>query len=351
MHKNTYSKLYMEINLTSDTITKPTPEMLNYMLKARVGDDVYKQDGSTNELELAVAELFGMEAALFFPSGTMANQVAIKLHTQPGDQLICERTSHINQFEAGGPAFHSGVTCGVIDGDRGRITADQVLEMYTDASNFHYPISTLVCLENTTNKGGGACYELPEIEKIRQVCDEKGMKLHLDGARLWNALVAKAQHPTHFGKLFDTISVCFSKGLGAPVGSALIGSKESIQKAIRLRKLMGGGMRQTGYLAAAALYALKNNVSRLQSDHLRARQIEVLLNKKAWVAEVLPVQTNIVVFRLHRKEDVKKFFDKLKQKNIAISEMGGGWLRIVTHLDYREVMHEYVTEALQQLEI
>lgn len=341
----------MEINLISDTITKPTPEMLNYMLKARVGDDVYKQDGSTNELEIAVAELFGMEAALFFPTGTMANQVAIKLHTNAGDQLICDRTSHIYAFEGGGPAFHSGVTCALIDGDRGRITADQVLEVYTDNSNFHYPPTTLVCLENTTNKGGGACYDLSEIEKIREVCSEKGMKLHLDGARLWNALVAKSQHPAHFGALFDTISVCFSKGLGAPVGSVLIGSKEDIQKATRWRKVMGGGMRQTGYLAAAALYALKNNVSRLQRDHFRAKQIELLLNKKEWVKEVLPVQTNIVVFRLVEMNNNKVLFDKLKQKNIAISDMGGGWLRLVTHLDYREVMHEYVMEALSKLEL
>ncbi|MEC4116698.1 threonine aldolase family protein [Myroides phaeus] len=341
----------MEINLVSDTITKPTPEMLNYMMKARVGDDVYKQDGSTNELEVAVAELFGMEAALFFPSGTMANQVAIKLHTQPGDQLICDKTSHINLFEGGGVAVHSGVTCALVDGVRGRITADQVLQHYNEPTNIHLPKTTLVSLENTTNLGGGACYEMQELERIREVCDDKGLKLHLDGARLWNALVAKSQHPSQFGALFDTISVCFSKGLGAPIGSVLLGSKADIQKALRIRKLMGGGMRQTGYLAAAALFALKNNVGRLQRDHFRAKQIEMILNKKLWIGEVLPVQTNIVVFKLKEPVLSKLFVDKLRQKNISISDMGGGWLRMVTHLDYREVMHEYVLEALSKLEL
>ncbi|MDM1497081.1 PLP-dependent transferase [Myroides odoratimimus] len=341
----------MEINLISDTITKPTPEMLNYMMKARVGDDVYKQDGSTNELEIAVAELFGMEAALFFPSGTMANQVAIKLHTQPGDHLICDKSSHISMFEGGGIAVHSGVSCALIEGDRGRITAEQVLENYNDPNNVHLPITKLVCIENTTNLGGGACYELSEIERIREVCNEKGLKMHLDGARLWNALVAKSQHPSQFGAMFNTISVCFSKGLGAPVGSVLLGSKEDIKKAIRLRKLMGGGMRQIGYLTSAALFALKNNVGRLQRDHFRAKQIEMVLNKKIWVKEVLPVQTNIVVFRLQEIAQNRVFIDKLKQKNISISDMGGGWLRMVTHLDYREVMHEYVIEALTKLEL
>ncbi|MDR0227972.1 MAG: PLP-dependent transferase [Flavobacteriaceae bacterium] len=341
----------MEINLVSDTVTKPTPEMLNYMMKARVGDDVYKQDGSTNELEIAVAELFGMEAALFFPSGTMANQVAVKLHTQPGDQLICDRTSHIYAFEAGGVAANSGVTCAIVDGDRGRITAEQILSKYTDASNIHLCKTSLVCIENTTNMGGGACYDLSELEQIKEVCAARGIKMHLDGARLWNALVAKSQHPNQFGAIFDTISVCFSKGLGAPIGSVLVGSKASIAKAIKYRKQMGGGMRQTGYLAAAALYALKNHVSRLQRDHFRAKQIEMALNKKTWVKEVLAVHTNIVIFKLQQDSFKGVFIEHLKQKNIAISDMGEGWLRIVTHLDYREVMHEYVLETLSKLEL
>jgi threonine aldolase len=199
--------------------------------------------------------------------------------------------------------------------------------------------------------GGGACYVLKELEKIREVCTEKNINLHLDGARLWNALVTKSQHPAQFGKIFDTISVCFSKGLGAPVGSVLLGSKAHIQKALRYRKLMGGGMRQTGYLAAAALYALKNNVSRLQRDHYRAKQIEMMLKKKSWIKEILPVQTNIIIFNCQEPGQDVLLVSKLSQKNILISEMGKGWLRIVTHLDYREVMHEYVMETLSKLEL
>ena len=341
----------MEINLISDTITKPTPEMLSYMMKARVGDDVYKQDGSTNELESTLAELFGMEDALFFPSGTMSNQVAIKLHTKPGDQMICDKSSHVYLFEGGGAAFHSGVTTALIDGDRGRITADQVLQNISDPNDVHRPRTTLVSIENTTNKGGGACYELSDLQDIRKVCDEHGLKLHLDGARLWNALVAKSQHPAQFGDIFDTISVCFSKGLGAPIGSALVGSKELIKEARRYRKLMGGGMRQSGFLAAAALYALKNNVSRLQRDHFRAKQIERVLERKTWVETVLPVQTNLVIFRISPLISNEQFLRQLKERNILIGEIGDGWLRIVTHLDYREVMHEYVIEALTKLEL
>lgn len=341
----------MEINLVSDTITKPSPEMVEYMMKARVGDDVYKLDESTNELEKTVADLFGMEAALFFPSGTMANQVAIKLHTNSGERLICDKDSHVYAFESGGPAFHSGVACTLLPGNRGRITAEQVREAYTDDSNVHYAATTLVCVENTTNKGGGACYDINELVKIKQVCDETGMKFHLDGARLWNALVAKQLHPRQFGELFDTISVCLSKGLGAPMGSVLLGSKEDIQKATRLRKLFGGGMRQTGFMAAAGLFALKNNVSRLQRDHYRAKQLELLLLKKGWVKHVEPVQTNIVVFNLKEGYSPTVLMERLKNKNILISTMGNGLLRMVTHMDYREVMHEYVMETLTNLDI
>lgn len=341
----------MEINLVSDTITKPSPEMVEYMMKARVGDDVYKLDESTNELEKTVADLFGMEAALFFPSGTMANQVAIKLHTHSGERLICDKDSHVYAFESGGPAFHSGVACTLLPGNRGRITAEQVREAYTDDSNVHYAATTLVCVENTTNKGGGACYDINELVKIKQACDETGMKFHLDGARLWNALVAKQLHPRQFGELFDTISVCLSKGLGAPMGSVLLGSKEDMQKAARLRKLFGGGMRQTGYMAAAGLFALKNNVSRLQRDHYRAKQLELLLLKKSWVKHVEPVQTNIVIFNLKEGYSTSVLMERLKNKNILISTMGSGLLRMVTHMDYREVMHEYVMETLTNLDI
>lgn len=341
----------MEINLISDTVTKPSHEMMQHMFRAKVGDDVYKQDPTVNELEETVADLFGMEAALFFPSGTMANQTAIKLHTNPGEQLICDKWSHVFHYEGGGASFNSGVSCCLVDGSRGMVTAGQVYDAINDPEFYHAPLTSLVCIENTTNKGGGACYDLQELKKIRQVCLENNLKYHLDGARLWNALVAKQQHPKQFGGLFDTISVCLSKGLGAPVGSLLLGDKKTMQKALRIRKILGGGMRQSGYLAAAGLYALKNNVGRLEEDHRRAKQLGNLLKQMYWVDTVEPVETNILIFSLKPGFNDDHFIDKLKHKNIFISNMGKGKLRMVTHLDYKEVMHAYVLETLSKMEL
>lgn len=340
----------MEINLVSDTVTKPSVEMLNVMFNAKVGDDVYKQDPTVNELEEALADLFGMEAALFFPSGTMANQTAIKLHTQPGEQVICDKYSHIYHYEGGGASFNSGVSCCLVDGKRGMITADLVKNAINDPDFYHAPLTSLVSIENTTNKGGGACYDIETLQAIKQVCTENNLKYHLDGARLWNALVAKKQHPKQFGELFDTISVCLSKGLGAPVGSVLLGTREDMKRALRIRKIFGGGMRQSGYLAAAGLYALQNNINRLEIDHRRAKELGSLLEKMPWVANVEPVETNILIFGLQPSVDEKLFMEKLKQKGILISSMGHGKLRIVTHLDYKEVMHEYVMEVFSKLQ-
>ena len=339
----------MEINLVSDTVTRPSVEMLNVMFNAKVGDDVYKQDPTVNELEETLADLFGMEAALFFPSGTMANQTAIKLHTQPGEQIICDKYSHIYHYEGGGASFNSGVSCCLVDGKRGMITADLVKNTINDPDFYHAPLTSLVSIENTTNKGGGACYDIETLQAIKQVCTENNLKYHLDGARLWNALVAKKQHPKQFGELFDTISVCLSKGLGAPVGSVLLGTKEDMKRALRIRKIFGGGMRQSGYLAAAGLYALQNNINRLEIDHRRAKELGSLLEKMPWVANVEPVETNILIFGLQPSVDEKLFMEKLKQKGILISSMGHGKLRIVTHLDYKEVMHEYVMEVFTKL--
>lgn len=339
----------MEINLVSDTVTRPSVEMLNVMFNAKVGDDVYKQDPTVNELEETLADIFGMEAALFFPSGTMANQTAIKLHTQPGEQVICDKYSHIYHYEGGGASFNSGVSCCLVDGKRGMITADLVKNAINDPDFYHAPLTSLVSIENTTNKGGGACYDIETLHAIKQVCTENNLKYHLDGARLWNALVAKKQHPKQFGELFDTISVCLSKGLGAPVGSVLLGTKEDMKRALRIRKIFGGGMRQSGYLAAAGLYALQNNINRLEIDHRRAKELGSLLEKMPWVANVEPVETNILIFGLQPSIDEKLFMEKLKQKGILISSMGHGKLRIVTHLDYKEVMHEYVMEVLTKL--
>jgi threonine aldolase len=339
----------MEINLVSDTVTRPSVEMLNVMFNAKVGDDVYKQDPTVNELEETLADLFGMEAALFFPSGTMANQTAIKLHTNPGEQVICDKYSHIYHYEGGGASFNSGVSCCLVDGKRGMITADLVKNAINDPEFYHAPLTSLVSIENTTNKGGGACYDIETLQAIKQVCVQHNLKYHLDGARLWNALVAKKQHPKQFGELFDTISVCLSKGLGAPVGSVLLGTKEDMKRALRIRKIFGGGMRQSGYLAAAGLYALQNNINRLEIDHRRAKELGSLLEKMPWVANVEPVETNILIFGLQPSVDEKLFMEKLKQKGILISSMGHGKLRIVTHLDYKEVMHEYVMEVFTKL--
>lgn len=339
----------MEINLISDTVTKPSHEMLQHMFRAKVGDDVYKQDPTVNELEDTLAGLFGMEAALFFPSGTMANQTAIKLHTQPGDELICDKWAHVYNYEGGGAAFNSGASCRLIDGDRGMVTAAQVAEAINPPDFYHSPLTSLVCIENTTNKGGGACYDLQTLREIKAVCTQNNLKYHLDGARLWNALVAKKQHPKQFGELFDTISVCLSKGLGAPVGSVLLGSKADMNKALRIRKILGGGMRQAGYLAAAGLYALQNNVGRLEEDHRRAKQLGGFLQQLGWIDKVEPVETNILIFSIKPQYSETALIEKLKQKSIYISSLGKGKLRIVTHLDYKEVMHNYVLEAFSRM--
>ena len=339
----------MEINLISDTVTKPTPEMLQAMFNAKVGDDVFKQDPTVNEFERIVADLFGMEAALFFPTGTMANQTAIKLNTNPGDQIICDKWSHIHLYESGGASSNSGVNFNLLDGSRGMITAEQVKEGINDPEFYHTPMSKMVGIENTTNKGGGACYEIEELQKIKQVCVDHNLKYHLDGARLWNAMIAKKQQPKQFGELFDTISVCFSKGMGCPIGSVLLSDAETIHRALRIRKIFGGNMRQSGYLAAAGIYALQNNINRLEEDHKRAKELGKVLEQLPWIEKVAPVETNILIFEVKKTLEEKMVIEKFKDKGILISSMGQGKLRIVTHLDYRQVMHEYVLDALVKL--
>uniref|UniRef100_UPI0037BFA646 threonine aldolase family protein n=1 Tax=Flavobacterium sp. TaxID=239 RepID=UPI0037BFA646 len=337
--------------LISDTVTKPSPEMMQAMFEAKVGDDVFKQDPTVNAFENMVADLFGMEAALFFPSGTMANQTAIKLNTNPGDQIICDKWSHIHLYESGGASANSGVNFNLLDGNRGMITAEQVKAGINDPEFYHTPLSKMVGIENTTNKGGGACYEISELQKIKQICIDHNLKYHLDGARLWNALVAKNQQPKQFGELFDTISVCFSKGLGCPIGSVLVSDAATIHRALRIRKIFGGNMRQSGYLAAAGIYALENNINRLEDDHRRAKELGIQLEQCNWVEKVEPVETNIVVFSAQPPVQDQLVIDKLKQKGISISLLAKGKLRMVTHLDYRQVMHEYVLETLENIEI
>jgi threonine aldolase len=339
----------MIINLISDTVTKPSQGMLAAMTKAEVGDDVFKQDPTVNKLEEKIADMFGKESALFFPSGTMANQTAIKLHTQPGDQMICDKWAHVYNFEGGGAAFNSGVTCALTDGNRGMFSSIQVEKMIHPPENIHLPKTSLVAVENTTNKGGGACWDIDEIRKINSVCTRNRLGLHLDGARLFNALVEKNEEPKYYGSLFDTISICLSKGLGAPVGSLLIGTKDHINRSLRIRKLFGGGMRQAGYLAAAGIYALDNNINRLVQDHHRAKALGEALGNSPLIKSVEPIETNIVIFYLNGKVDENQFIKKLAAKNILLIGMGEGKLRMVTHLDFTDAMLKKVIEELHRL--
>ena len=340
----------MNINLISDTVTKPSSGMLKAMMTAEVGDDVFKADPSVNLLEEKTAALFGKEAALFFPSGTMANQTAIKLHTQPGEQLICDKYAHVYNYEGGGVSFNSGVSCKLVDGHRGMMSAEQVEAAINPPDFYHSPLTTLVCIENTTNKGGGACWDFEELRKIKEVCVSHGLAYHLDGARIWNALVAKNESPEQYGKLFDTISICFSKGMGCPVGSVLMGSKLMMDKALRVRKILGGGMRQVGYLAAAAVYALDHNIQRLAEDHQKAIEIGRILENLHFIRKVEPIETNIIIFEIDEEVITEEdFVSKLAEKEISIIGMGQGKLRIVTHMDYTNAMHESFLNTLNNL--
>ena len=339
----------MKINLISDTVTTPTKGMLAAMMSAKVGDDVFKEDATVNALEEKTAALFGMEAALFFPSGTMANQTAIKVHTQPGEQLICDHYAHIFNYEGGGVSFNSGVSCKLIEGHRGMITAKQVTAAINPPDFYHSPLTTLVSLENTTNKGGGAIWDFQEMKAIKEVCTAHGLKFHLDGARLWNALAVTGEDPKLYGHLFDSISVCLSKGLGCPVGSVLLGSKDFIAKALRVRKVFGGGMRQAGFLAAAGIYALDHHRERLKEDHKKAREIEAILSEKDFIASVSPVDTNIIIFELNESVlDAEAFMHKMDENNIRLISMGSGKLRLVTHLNYTDEMHGHFLSILNR---
>ena len=340
----------MEINLISDTVTKPSKGMMEAMMNAEVGDDVFKKDPTINAIEDKVASMFGKEAALFFPSGTMANQTGIKLHTNPGDQLICDKFSHVFNYEGGGVSFNSGVSCRLVDGHRGMMTADQVEAAINPPDFYHSPLTSLVSIENTTNKGGGACWDYEELKRIKSICERHGLAYHLDGARLWNALVAKNETPEQYGALFDTISVCLSKGLGCPVGSVLIGNRILIEKALRVRKILGGGMRQSGFLAAAGIYALDHHLERLSEDHLKAKEIGVVLKSLSFIKSVERIETNIIIFEIHEdKMSGSRFVEKLAENNVHIIGMGQGKLRIVTHLDYTDDMHERFLKILKAL--
>lgn len=338
------------INLTSDTLTKPTEGMLNAMWSAEVGDDVFGEDPSVRRLEAMAAERFGMEAGLFCPSGTMTNQIAIKMHTRPLDEVICDVDSHIYQYEVGGYAYHSGVSIQLLHGDHGRITANQV----TEALRPDYawlPKSRLVSLENTCNRGGGSYYRLEDILPIREVCQQHRLSLHLDGARLFNALVETGETTEDWGAAFDSISICLSKGLGAPVGSLLLGTRDFIHEARRVRKVMGGGMRQAGYLAAAGIYALDHHIDRLKEDHHHARLLETALRDCPFVASIKPVHTNIILFDVATPLTSAPFLAALQQVGIRASGFGPRTVRFVTHLDLTPEMIAETCTAIRELQI
>jgi len=323
------------IDYRSDTVTKPTPGMLAFMQSAPVGDDVFGEDPSINSLERIAAAKFGMEAGLFCPSGTMTNQLAIKTHTQAGDEVICDRLSHIYQYEGGGIAFNSGCSVQLLEGNRGRVTANQI-SAGINAEDVHKPITRLVSLENTSNRGGGACYDFEEFKAIKKVTDAHGLALHLDGARIFNALIYKQEAAVEYGQLFDSISICLSKGLGAPVGSVLLGSAAFIKKARRWRKVFGGGMRQAGSLAAAGIYALDHHIDRLAIDHKNALTLSEVLIKKDFVTDLLPVETNIVIATIGGKYTAASLVAILKENGILAIAMTPTQIRFVFHLDISE---------------
>lgn len=339
----------MKIDLRSDTVTRPTEAMREAMFSAPVGDDVFGEDPSVIQLEEYAARLFDMEAALFCPSGTMTNQLAIKVHTQPGDEVICDHTAHIYIHEGGGIAFHSGCSVRLLAGNRGRFTAQDV-EENINTIDVHHPVTRLVSIENTCNKGGGSIWDFDEIIRIRRACTENGLNLHLDGARIFNALAATGDEPAHFGRAFDSISVCLSKGLGAPVGSLLLGGSDFIRQARRFRRMMGGGMRQAGYLAAAGSYALHNNIPRLADDHARAKTLGAVVQELSFVEEVLPVETNIVLFRLNEAMPAGNFIKMLAEKEMLVVPFGKQYIRMVTHLDINDDHLKEACSLLRKME-
>jgi threonine aldolase len=337
------------IDLRSDTVTKPSPGMLEFMMKASVGDMIFGEDPMVNELEEMSASMFGMEAALYCPSGTMTNQIAIKAHTRPGDEVICSRLAHIYQFEGGGVAFNSGASVALIDSENGTFTAEDVAKYINNPNDWHKAYTRLVEVENTVNRGAGACWDFDELVRIRELCDRHGLGYHLDGARLFNAMTADGRKPGEYGALFDSISICLSKGLGAPVGSVLLGNRDFIRQGQRIRKVLGGAMRQAGYIAAAGIYALRNNVERLSEDHGSASEIVKALEQCSLVENVSYGGTNLIIFTLVPGMKATEFLDKLKDQGILALKTGERSIRFVTHLDLSEADIRKTCEVLTNL--
>ena len=336
------------VDLRSDTVTKPTKGMLNFMFDAKVGDDVFGEDETINALEVKTASLFKMEAGLFCPSGTMTNQIGIKILSNPPGELICDHLSHVYQYEGGGIAFNSGLSVNLLKGDRGRLNAEMVRNAI-NPDDVHKAGSQLVTLENTCNRGGGSIYDFKDLNSISVLCKERGLNYHLDGARIFNALCEADYTASEIGPLFDTISVCLSKGLGCPVGSVLLGSVENIKKAKRIRKILGGGMRQAGYLAAAGIYALDHHIERLKEDHIRAKQIAAEMERLSFTKSLMPVETNVVVFELNNDINLPEFLSKLKKENILAVAFGPQQVRFVTHLDVDDEQLDYLVKILKSI--
>jgi threonine aldolase len=332
----------------SDTVTQPTKEMLEAMFSAKVGDDVFGEDPTVNALEEKAAQLFGMEAALFCSSGTMTNQIALNVHLKPGEEVICSRQAHIYNYEGGGIAKNSGASVRLIESTSGLFTAKDV-EQNINPDDVHYAVTSLVSVENTSNRGGGVCFDFSELEAIKKVCLNHGLNYHIDGARLFNAMIKNNETPEQYGQLFDSISICLSKSLGCPVGSLLLGDKEFIKQARRVRKVFGGGMRQVGYLAAAGIYALDHHITRLADDHKRAKELAAHVNHYTHIRSVIEPETNIVVFYLEDDITPQAYCEKLKEKGLLAIPFGTGRIRMVTHLNIDDSAIEKAVEAMKKL--
>lgn len=322
------------IDLRSDTVTKPTQAMKDAMMAAPVGDDVFDEDPTVHQLQSRLADMFGKEAGLFCSSGVQTNQIGIRLHTEPGSEVICHKESHIYNYEGGGIMVNSLSSVKLLEGNRGRINSDDI-EPAINPDDVHKPVTRLVSVEDTSNRGGGCCYDFNDLVRIGEIAKKNGLPYHLDGARVFNALTENGIDTQEYGKPFDTISICLSKGLGAPIGSVLLGTEAHIRKARRIRKVLGGGMRQVGIIAAAGLYALDHHVDRLKEDHHRAKMIADCLQERSYVSEVFPVETNIVVFRV-ANGSAAMILEPLKEKGVLAVPFGPDLVRFVTHLDFND---------------
>ncbi|HAE35588.1 MAG: threonine aldolase [Chitinophagales bacterium] len=336
----------MRIELRSDTFTLPSKGMREAMAVADVGDDVFGEDPSVNSLEQLAASMLGTEAALFCPTATMCNQIAMKVHTRPMDEIICDRLAHVYNYEVGGFAFLSACSIRTIETERGLLDPDSIIANI-NPDDVHKPVTRLVCLENTCNKGGGSIYPVQLMEQISQTCSANGLYLHLDGSRLFNAWVETGNELSDYGNWFDTITICLSKGLGAPAGALLCGTASTIREARRVRKVLGGGMRQAGILAAAGIYALRNNVERLKVDHEHAKQIGAILENQSWVDTCLPVESNIVIFQLAAQYSADDLISYLQAQDIHAFHIGNNQVRLVFHMDVSADMTGQIVRMLQ----